>query len=268
MRQSTDGFAVAAFHGAAVAGFYNLAKRTRLALQIGLTSAVGRVSLPTFAHVRDDPARLSSALEQAMRLTAFVCFPIFIGVAAVAPELVAVFLGGAWAPAAAPMSLLMISGALAIITRLNENLLLTLGRRWITVLLNAGALTLLAILVFSFGRHGPVTIAAVVTLEGVIHNTVTWYVTGRCAHGVKLRAYLESVWAPMAICLAMLLLIGALRENGLGEWLPTPVRLILFVAIGAAFYSALAWAAARPAVRAFVSAVRTILPSLRPRSAS
>lgn len=263
MRQTIDGLAVAAFSGPAAAGAYNLAKRARLALQLGLSTAIGRVSLPTFAMVKEDASRMASALEQAMRLSAIVAFPIFIGVAAVAPELIAVFLGPEWSGAIAPMALLMITGAIAITTRLCENFLLVHNRRRDIVVINVIALAFLAASLALFGRFGPVAVAGAVMCTAIVQNIATWAVTMRRAKFLRLRTYVRNVWVPMSICVAMLALITAMRGLGAGAGLPEVLRLAAFVSLGVLFYFASTWIVARRALREAIHAGRIVLSSPR-----
>jgi O-antigen/teichoic acid export membrane protein len=258
LRQIFDGMAIAWFSGAATVGVYNFAKRTRLALQLGLSGAISRVSLPTFAHVKDTPERLASALNQSLGLTALAVFPIFIGVGAIGPELIEVFLGPRWADAAWPLALLMIGGAVAITTRLSENVLLTCNKRGAIIVINAIALALLTLAIALTGRYGPIAIAAAVSLVGLLHELASWTVASRATPHLKLREYLTRVWVPMAICLAMLVLIAVTRDIGFGAHLPAFVRLIALVLLGAAFYCTAVLIFARPANESLISAVRLI----------
>lgn len=257
-RQSLDGLAVAALSGATAAGFYNLAKRTRLALQLGMNTSVGIVSLPSFGMIKHDRARLASGVHQAVRLTAISAFPVFLGVAAVAPELINVFLGPLWRPAILPLQLLMFAGAFTITTRFYENLLIVIERRGTVVAVNAFTLGILILLILAFGSLGPVAIAASVLAVCVIQNIIGFYNASRSAP-LKLRDYLTSVWLPMAICFAMIAGIAMLRAAHFSDGLPGIVALALFVMAGAGFYLAAAWALARRAFVAVIDAVRLIL---------
>ena len=260
LRQTFDGMAIAWFSGAATVGVYNFAKRTRLALQLGLSTAITRVSLPTFAHVRDTPERLASALNQSLGLTAIAAFPVFIGIGAIGPELINVFLGPRWAAASWPLALLMIGGAVAITTRLSENVLLTCDRRSAIIAINGAALALLVLVTAWTGRYGPSAVAAAVSLEGMLHELAAWTVAAHVIPQLRLKEYVKRVWIPMAISLAMLVLITVLRDIGLAAHLPALVRLIVFVLVGAIFYCAAAWLFARPAVESLVSAAQVIAP--------
>lgn len=260
LRQSFDGLAIAAFSGAGTAGVYNFAKRTRLALQLGLSTAITRVSLPTFAHLKDTPERLASALNQSLGLTAIAAFPVFIGIGAIGPELIGVFLGPQWAAAAWPLALLMIGGAVAITTRLSENMLLICDRRSAIIAINAGALALLMFAIIITGRYGPSAIAAAVSLEGIVHELAAWTIASRIIPQLRLKEYLTRVWVPMAISLTMLALIVALRESGFAGHSPAFLRLIVFVLIGAGFYCAVAWLIAKPAMQSLLNAAHVIAP--------
>jgi O-antigen/teichoic acid export membrane protein len=256
LKQTIDGLAVASFAGAAAAGFYNLAKRTRLAFQLGFSTAVGRVSLPAFSAVKTDAVRLASAIEQAAELSAVVAFPVFIGVAAIAPELISVFLGPAWSEAAAPMTLLMIGGALAVTTRLFENALIVCDRRGDVVTSNVAVLACLALLLVLFGRHGTGAVAAATAATAALQNIIAWILIARRV-GLRHSHYVTRHWSPLLVCLLMLAMISWLR--GLIGDAPAALRLILFVPAGAAFYAALSWLINRRAVVAAYGAARIVL---------
>jgi O-antigen/teichoic acid export membrane protein len=257
LKQTIDGLAVATFFGATAAGAYNLAKRTRLAFQQGFSAAIGRVSLPAFGAVKDDPVRLASAVEQAAQLGAVVAFPIFVGVAAVSPEMIAVFLGPEWAAAAAPMAMLMISGALAVTTRLFENALIICDQRRLVLASNVAALFVLASLIALFGRIDPAAVASSTVAVALMQNLVAWTMASRLIK-LRFRAFAMHVWMPLAICLLMLAFVAWLRTMNVGA--PAWQRLVLLVPAGAAFYAAASWFLNRGALMAVLRAARVVMP--------
>jgi O-antigen/teichoic acid export membrane protein len=263
LRQTIDGLAVASFSGAVAVGLYSLAKRTRLAFQLGFSSAIGRVSLPAFGALKNDPVRLVSAVEQATQLSAVVAFPIFLGVATIAPELIDVFLGPEWSAAAAPMALLMVGGAIAVATRLFENALLVCDCRGAVVATNVSALAALALSLVLFGRFGPSAVAAATAAVGVMQNLAAWILISRRI-GLRHRFYLRRLLAPLLICLLMLAVISWLR-GPTGD-APAIVRLILFVPAGAALYIAASWLLNRSAMIAALNAARIVVPHMMMRT--
>ncbi|WP_395647902.1 oligosaccharide flippase family protein [Terricaulis sp.] len=253
-----DGLVVASLSGPAAAGLYNLGKRARLALQLGISTALARVSLPTFARNKQDLTRLADTVSEAMRLSMVLAFPIFLGIAAVAPELIALFLGPEWAPAATPLAFLMIAGALAITSSYCDNLMLVMERRsWIAAL-RLGMLAVLVLGMTLVGRQGPAAVAACALAATMAHNIAAWIAASRLAP-LKISTYLTTVAIPFAISLAMLAMLMALRDAEAFRHISALPRLVAFVALGAVFYMACAWVFARRAVEAVVGAARTVL---------
>lgn len=253
-----DSLAVASYFGPAAAGIYNLGKRTRLALQLGLSGALGRVSLPTFARVKADAAQLARTLETALRLSTVVAFPVFLGVAAIGPELIALLLGPEWAPAALPMALLLVGGAVGMTTHYFDNIMLVMERRrWIAALRMGMLLLLIAALLVATPR-GPAAAAAAALIAVLAHNVAAYAVVTRLTQA-RLRTYVVGVLVPLAISLAMLVLLTLLRETAFVAQLGSLARMAGFVAIGAAFYIVMIWILARPSARAVISAARTVL---------
>jgi O-antigen/teichoic acid export membrane protein len=253
-----DALAVATFSGPVASGIYNLGKRMRLALVLGLSGALDRVSLPTFARVKTDAAQLARTLETALRLSTVVAFPVFLGVAAIAPELIAIFLGPEWADAALPMALLLVGGAVAMTTHYFDNVMLVMERRrWIAAI-RLGMLLLLIGALMAVGRHGPAAAAAAVLGAGLVHNVAAYFAVSRITPA-PLRTYVVSVIVPFGISLAMLLLLTLLREAAFISHMGSFARMASFIAMGVVFYAGMTWMIARPAARAVISAARTVL---------
>jgi O-antigen/teichoic acid export membrane protein len=85
-----------------------------------LASVVGDVILPTFARLQSASASYQRALLTGVSLMSFALCPVFMGLSALAPELVSVLLGERWHVAIAPLVVLplavpfrMIAGFLA-----------------------------------------------------------------------------------------------------------------------------------------------------------
>jgi len=251
----TDGLAVALLAGPAAAGVYNLGKRVVLAMVMALSSALDRVSLATFAQVQHDRVRLARMLEQALLVSMVLVFPVFVGIAAVSPDLIEAALGEAWKQAAIPTALLLVGGGVGIATSYFENMLLVLQRRrWIVALRVLFVTTLLAGVAF-FGRYGPAAIAAMSLCAVLLQNSASAMAVRRLT-SFSLRTYARLVGAPFALSLAMLAFVSALRTLDTFAHLPPLQRLGILVLGGATFYAGGAILFARPSVNAVVRAAR------------
>jgi O-antigen/teichoic acid export membrane protein len=109
---SCDVFIIGRLLGPDVLGIYWVSRNLAALPVEKFAVTVGPAAMPAFALVQHDRAEALRYLRKAMRLLAFVCCPVFFGVAATAPQLVQVALGPKWSQASVPIALLAIGMAL------------------------------------------------------------------------------------------------------------------------------------------------------------
>lgn len=253
-----DGLAVAMFSGPVAAGVYNLGKRVRTAMVLGLSSALDRVSLPAFAQLRETPQRLAVALEHAIGFSALGVFPIFFGLAAITPELVEITLGPVWAPAAAPIALLLVGGAIAIATSYCENVLLVFERRRSIVALRLCFLAILSIGIVAFGKYGPSAIAAATLAATIAQSAAAALAVGR-AGDIAMNGYFRNLAVPLSLNGAMLALLWSLRHLTTVADLQPLERMSALIAAGVVLYASGVLAFARFQLRSAYDATRSSL---------
>jgi PST family polysaccharide transporter len=91
---------VGSFLGAEIAGFLNLAFRLVDTVWAVLGSAVSQVLLPTLSRLQEDRCRLLSAYRTSVQVAAAILYPPFAALGVLAPEIIDVFIGRKWMPAA------------------------------------------------------------------------------------------------------------------------------------------------------------------------
>lgn len=84
------------FLGKGPAGTYFVAFRLLAAMTQVFTQTVAAVGLPTFSRIQHQPEQLRNAFYTATQMTSLIAFPAFLGLAALAPELVPVLFGEGW----------------------------------------------------------------------------------------------------------------------------------------------------------------------------
>jgi O-antigen/teichoic acid export membrane protein len=94
-----------------------------------LMLVIGPVVFPAFAQVQHDRSEALQYLEKGIRLLAFLCLPVFFGLAATAPQTVDIVLGPQWsqAEAATPLAVLALGMALRPIGVLVAPFLVAIG---------------------------------------------------------------------------------------------------------------------------------------------
>lgn len=251
-----DGLAVAMLSGPVAAGVYNLGKRVRTAMLLGVSGALDRVSLPTFAQLRHEPENLRNALENAVGVSGLLIFPLFFGVGAVAPELVHVLLGPEWAPAAGPIALLLIAAAVAISTMYYENVLLVLERRGAILALRLLFLLTLFAGLAAFGRLGPTAIAAAALAATIVQSIAAFVALRRATNG-RFTDLFGNVFLPLILNVAMFASVWILRQAPPVLDMEVLARLGLLIAAGASLYACFAFTLARDRLASAYMAARS-----------
>ncbi len=93
-----------------------------------VTGVLGRVTFPLLCQIQDDDARLQSTYRQLIKLSAYVVFPIMVGLAALAKPLIIFMITAKWAECVPYLQILCFSLMWYPIHALNLNLLQVKGR--------------------------------------------------------------------------------------------------------------------------------------------
>ena len=92
------------------------------------TNVIGGVAFPVLSSIQDDDKRLSDAYRKMLRLSAYILFPIMIGIAALAHPLIVVLITSKWEPCVILLQILCFDLMWYPIHALNLNLLQVKGR--------------------------------------------------------------------------------------------------------------------------------------------
>lgn len=109
-------------------GFYTNARQLRDAINKGITSSIQRVTYPVLSSVQTEEEKLKYGFKKLIRVTAYVFFPVMIGIASIAEGLIILLLGEQWEPAILYFQLLCIVAILYPMHAINLNILKVKGR--------------------------------------------------------------------------------------------------------------------------------------------
>lgn len=201
---------------------------------------INQVAYPAYALMQDQEERLQRHFLTAIRLAAAVSFPLFFGLASVAPELVTLLFGPQWTAMTMPMMVLALSMPLRALTYAFSPMLKAIGRPDLELRINLLTLVLLT-LAFWFGvRWGELGLAAAwLAVTPLVF--VFFLVRGCQALAVSHGAIVHDLWPP---ALAAGLMLAANRQiaarlelAAVNPWL----ILALLVASGVVLYLAIVW---------------------------
>jgi O-antigen/teichoic acid export membrane protein len=109
-------------------GYYTRAKQFAELPSSTLTGIFQRVNFPLLCQIQDDVKRLENVYRRMLRVSAFVIFPLMVGLAAVAKPLILVLLKEEWLFAAVLLQIICFSYMWYPIHSINLNLLQVKGR--------------------------------------------------------------------------------------------------------------------------------------------
>jgi O-antigen/teichoic acid export membrane protein len=92
-------------------GPYSLASKIIMFVNDGLVGPLQSVALPALSKLQSDPEEFERAVCRYCEISSFLIFPLFAGIAAVAPELVPLFYGKKWISTIPLLQVLALYGA-------------------------------------------------------------------------------------------------------------------------------------------------------------
>lgn len=231
-----DIFIVGKLLGKTLLGYYSVAMNLASLIMHKTGGVLYEVAFPTFSRAQSESDVANAFFLKGVRVMSFLSFPVFFGIASVAPEIVTVLLGDRWEPAAPILTVLSLVMPLRMISNLLPPVLQGLGRPEISVT-NLGIALLLMPAAFALG-----------TLWGLIGVALAWLIcfpvvflvmlhrTGKVL-GIRLSAFLTAMWGPCLASALMYLAVVAGRE-WLGEAMHPVLRFGSLIILGAATYGA------------------------------
>lgn len=254
--QDADFFVAGRVLGKAPLGFYsfgwtlaNVAVEKITAMVLGVTPSV-------LARVQHDHAALRRYVLNISESLALITFPVTIGLALVADDVVHLALGDKWAGTATPLRLLAISAAVRSVTPILGQLPAVLDETRFQMRLNIVSTVLLP-LGFLAGSHwGIVGIAAswLVVQPLVVLLPLTHRMFRRIGmrYGEYFRCFSASLGATLTMCVAVL---GA--RIAIGDEVPRIWRLVACVLVGALAYGGFLFVLHRDRLGQYITRIRS-----------
>src|SRR5580765_2964387 len=239
LKDRAPDFIIGKFAGAHALGMWSVANELSNLVGTELIQPMNRAALPTYSQLAEDRAALAAAYLSAAGLVAVLVMPLVVGLAAVAPLVVAVLLGPQWREVGPLISLLAFHGLVDVFLRTAASAVLAGGRPIVYVKIYALQVCVLLPLSFwltrEYGVQGAV-VATVGTALGLLPLNATLVAR---AIGVSARQLLATVWRPL-LAAAVMYGVTVLAQPPIDTAALTTGRALVLLAIlvplGAATY--------------------------------
>jgi PST family polysaccharide transporter len=227
LNNRTDDFLIGTVLGPTELGVYTVAYSSLLVMTDVLVRPVQSVIFPVFSRLQHDVGRLRRAYVTSSRLAIFASAPVFLFVAAAAPELIPGLFGSKWDASVGVMQILCIYAPLWCVLQFNNALLNGIGRpRTSFRIAIAGTVLQVAFFVVAV-NFGIEAVAASYVLRAYLIAPVGLVIASRALGGGALRPILAGV-VPVAIgCTVMLIAVEATR-TALGDAVPNLIAVVAY----------------------------------------
>lgn len=259
-----DDFLIGYFLGATLLGYYTVGYRLLLIIIRLVTEITNTVAFPTFSRLQHQPERMRRAFYSVTQYTSLLAFPVFIGLATLAPELVPALFGEQWTPSIPVMQVLAMIGILQSVLFFNGTVIRASGKpSWELgiMVLNTVCSVIGFLLVV---RLGIVAVAASFVIVGYLLAPVSYSAVRRLIQ-LNFRTYLwqfaPSLSASLIMAAAVVGLKYLLRDQALNLYL----ELSLYLLAGVLTYVLVIGLTARSLFREVLELVNLVLPGSKLR---
>jgi len=245
-----DKFIAGRLFGAEQLGYYAVSQHVATLPINKLAGLVKSVAFAGFSKVQADAATVRTYLLTSMRVASIVFFPVFLGIAAIADELVPVLLGERWTPGVTLLKILAVVMPLRMISVLFPPVLWGIGRPDVSAgnyLFAAAFMPAALVLGGVWGGITGLAVAWLCAFPVVFLFFLAW--TGRLL-ALPVSRLLGTMALPALASVVMLLCVEAFRFRTHAFWpLNSALALLSDVLVGVLVYSTVVWTLHRNGVR-------------------
>ncbi len=229
-----DSMVVSGLFGPAVMARYNLAYSLAEMPVSHVAEHIGEVLMPSFSLMED--AQRRAAVVRAAAMMALVVSPLGVGLAAIAPTVVAAFFDARWSGMAPLLTILSVMTVFRPMTWSSTAYLQAVQQTRLIMLISFARALLVLPLVAGLGAAGGPAWACVGACLGYgVHTVATIIVTCRVTELPMVR-YLDGVFRPLLACVPMYAAVRATEAGFAALGVPTLASLAIQLAVGGLVY--------------------------------
>lgn len=233
-----DIFLIGRFLGKELLGYYSVALHLASLPMTKLGAIVNEVSFAGFSRIQSESDEVSRQFLKATLAIAFFAFPVFFGISATAPEIVASILGDTWTRAAVPLQILSLVIPLRMLELVIPTALLGTGRADVGVSNAAIAAVILPISFLIGLQWGLIGVCYAWLIGFTVYFGISLYRSLPCLN-VGFASYSRTVMGIFISSLVMLGVVHGLRTLLPNDWHQTLLSLAVLVMSGVLTFAVL-----------------------------
>lgn len=217
-------------------GHYTRAQQFSEFPSSNVTGIIQRVTYPVLCEIQDDEVRLASVYRRFLKLSAFVVFPLMIGLSAVATPFIYIAIGSQWIFCSQILQILCFSMMWYPIHAINLNLLQVSGRSDLFLRLEIIKKVTGVLVLVSTAPFGLIVMCYGQIFNSVLSLVINTYYTGKLIN-VGFLKQMKDLLPTILLCVVMY--VGILMVNSLVAG--NLQKLVVGISIGIIMYMSLAY---------------------------
>ncbi len=227
-----DVFFSSYYLGPVMTGIYNAAKRLTAAVQM-ILGGLHSVALPALASLSHEKKRFQKSFLTTVSMSTIMTAPLYLGIAVLSEDLIAVLMGDKWIETAPVLSLLLISAFFSSAGQYAVHVMLIEDKaHWQTIMGYISAALNIALLIV-FARFGLIPLALALLVKNILFLPVNAYLALKLLD-LPWRAYLYRILVPTFFALGMVSFISYTKDAT--DFLPI-WNIVVFAPFGALVYA-------------------------------
>lgn len=224
---------------AADLGFYTKARSFKDTAANSITKSVKLVSFPVLSSIQNDPVYFKKGYKKIITNSAYISFPVMLGLAAITPQLFPLLLGENWNQAIGYFQILALAGLVQPINAINQNIVQVKGRSDLFLRLEIikkviGVLLLMTALLLGLGVVGLLWATVISSYIGLYIST--WYSKDLAGY-----SFFEQIKDLRKIIFITLIMGGAVHLAGMLIDLSNLPVVLIQIGVGVTVYTSLSF---------------------------
>ncbi len=199
----------------ATLGYYNRAGSFPQIISKTVTEVVDGVMFPAMSQIQDDREKLRGITKTLLSMNAYILFPVFLGLSAVAKNLVTIILTEKWLPSVPMMQIVCVTYALASINSSNMQVFNSMGRSDIFMKFELIKRSISIVLLIAASFINIYAVIVVLLLMAVFSNLMNAYQNKKLL-GIKYREIAKCLLPSFVCALVMwvaVMAVGLIKMN-------------------------------------------------------
>ena len=227
--------------GPASLALYTIGYRMPELLIINIAVVAGDVLFPAYALI--DHGRLHDAFLLALRSTAFVVFPVAVGLAILARPMTIVLFSPKYLPSVEVMQVLVVYAVVITLSIPSGTVFKATGQAWILLAMTIPYIVLLVVALLLFAHDGIVSVAYCMAATQAAFLWLTWWIAARRL-SVSIPRLLRQLAAPAVAAAGLGAVLWPIERTIHTPWLALAAGTLA----GGAVYVGLVWLVGRDMV--------------------